>query len=156
MKSLILLAAFVALGGCATVIRGAKDTVKFESQPPGATVSAESISTDKIGPIVCTAPCKLELKRKREWKVDFTLEGYKPASGVLTPKVTGGGVASGVGNVVAGGIIGIGVDAGTGANLDLKPNPMIARLAPADSAEESVVVSRSDEKAMAEKDAPAQ
>lgn len=154
MKSIALLAAFVALGGCATVIRGAKDTVKFESEPPGASVSAESISADKIGPIECTAPCKLELKRKREWKVDFALDGYKPVSGVLTPKVTGGGVASGLGNVVAGGIIGIGVDAGTGANLDLKPNPMIAKLAPVDSADDSVVLSKSDKKTEPEKAEP--
>ncbi|WP_433951857.1 hypothetical protein [Brevundimonas diminuta] len=35
---------------------------------------------------------------------------------------TGGGVAM-VGNVLAGGIIGAGIGAGTGAMLDLTPNP---------------------------------
>lgn len=140
MKRALLLAALAAAAGCATVVRGTKDTSKFESTPAGATVTVESISADKLGPFTCVTPCEMELKRKRDWNVVFSLEGYKPATGQLTPKVTGGGVASGAGNVIAGGIIGIGVDAGTGANLDLRPNPMIARLAPVDSPDASVVV----------------
>lgn len=126
--------------GCATVVRGTKETARFESRPAGATVTAESISEDKLGPFTCVTPCELELKRKRRWAVQFELDGYQPVTGALTPKVTGGGVASGAGNVIAGGIIGIGVDAGTGANLDLRPNPMIAELSPAGSAEPSRVV----------------
>lgn len=140
MQKLIIGAALASLCGCATVVRGAKDTARFESDPAGATVTAESISKDKLGPFTCVTPCELELKRKREWNVEFTLDGYKPVTGTLVPKVTGGGVASGAGNIIAGGIIGIGVDAGTGANLDLRPNPMVAKLAPADSAEQSVIV----------------
>ena len=129
-----------SLGGCATVIRGTKESAKFESTPPGATVTAESISSDRLGPFTCTTPCELELKRKREWSVQFNLDGYKPAEGVLSPQVTGGGVAAGAGNVLAGGLIGIGVDAGTGANLDLRPNPMVAELVPLNSDGDSNVV----------------
>ena len=140
MRRLLLSVALTTLCACATVVRGAKDTAKFESDPAGATVTVESISDDKLGPFTCVTPCELELKRKRDWNVVFTLDGFKPATGTLTPKVTGGGVASGVGNVLAGGIIGIGVDAGTGANLDLRPNPMVARLTPTDSTEESMIV----------------
>ncbi len=146
MKKVILLAALAATAGCATVIRGTKETSKFESAPSGATVTVESISTDKLGPFTCVTPCELELKRKREWKVEYTLDGYKPVTGQLVPKVTGGGVASGAGNVIAGGIIGIGVDAGTGANLDLRPNPMIAKLALADSADGSAILLDDDAK----------
>ncbi|OFW98698.1 MAG: hypothetical protein A3E78_12715 [Alphaproteobacteria bacterium RIFCSPHIGHO2_12_FULL_63_12] len=115
-------------------MRGTKDNAAFESRPSGATVTAESISEDKLGPFTCVAPCELELKRKRTWAVEFTLEGYKPASGLLKPKLTGGGLASGAGNALLGGIVGVGIDAGTGANLDLRPNPMIAELEPLDSA----------------------
>lgn len=159
MGYLAAAAAAVACAGCATVVRGAKDEAKFESEPSGATVTVESISSDKLGPFDCKTPCELELKRKREWNAVFTLEGYKPAKGVLRPKVTGGGVASGVGNVIAGGIIGIGVDAGTGANLDLRPNPMKARLAPVDSTAESTIMSEeeieAEEKARKSGKAPA-
>ncbi len=151
MKRVILLAALAATAGCATVIRGTKESSKFESTPAGATVTVESISTDKLGPFTCVTPCELELKRKREWNVVFTLDGYKPATGQLVPKLTGGGVASGAGNVIAGGIIGIGVDAGTGANLDLRPNPMIARLAPVDSPDDSVIVMEEETKAKKDK-----
>ncbi len=148
MKRLVLILSVVASAGCATVIRGTKETSKFESTPSGASVSVESISADKLGPFTCTTPCEIELKRKRDWTVVFTLDGYKPVTGTLEPKVTGGGVAAGVGNVVAGGIIGIGVDAGTGANLDLRPNPMRARLEPVDAAAASMILPEetSDEK----------
>jgi hypothetical protein len=145
MWKLIIIASVLPLAGCATVLRGAKDTAKFESEPPGALVTVESISEDRLGPFDCVTPCEMELKRKREWNVDFELDGYKPAHGVLSPKVTGGGVASGFGNVLAGGIIGIGVDAGTGANLDLRPNPMQAILAPEGSDQRSYVLTGDDD-----------
>jgi len=140
MKAVIIVSAALCAASCATVIRGTKETAKFESTPSGAEVTAESISTDKLGPFSCITPCELELKRKRDWKVVFAKDGYKPVEGVLEKKVTGGGVASGAGNILAGGIIGIGVDAGTGANLDLRPNPMIAELAPEASADISRVL----------------
>lgn len=151
MRTVIVFAAALTTVGCATVVRGTKDEAKFESDPAGATVTVEAISSDKLGPFDCKTPCELELKRKREWNVVFTLDGYKPATGILKPKVTGGGVASGAGNVIAGGIIGIGVDAGTGANLDLRPNPMKARLAKVDSGADSYVLT--EEQLEAEKKA---
>lgn len=144
MKYMFLILAGIATTSCATVIRGAKETAKFESTPSGATVTAESISTDKLGPYTCVTPCEMELKRKRDWNISFELDGYKTAEAVLEKKVTAGGVASGAGNVLAGGLIGIGVDAGTGANLDLRPNPMIAELALADSEKLSIVLADPD------------
>ncbi|MHA7872129.1 MAG: translation initiation factor 2 [Hyphococcus sp.] len=133
MRTALIVCAALGAASCATVIRGTKETAKFESIPSGAEVTVESISTDKLGPFSCITPCEMELKRKRDWAVVFVKDGYKPVESVLEKKVTGGGVASGAGNVIAGGIIGIGVDAGTGANLDLRPNPMIAELAALDS-----------------------
>ncbi|MEL7487392.1 MAG: hypothetical protein AAGJ87_09290, partial [Pseudomonadota bacterium] len=59
---------------------------------------------------------------------------------VLKAVPTAGGVTSGAGNVLAGGLIGIGVDAGTGANLDLRPNPMTATLAPEESEQASEII----------------
>ncbi|WP_425408367.1 hypothetical protein [Hyphococcus sp.] len=140
MKYILLLAAWLSVSACATVVRGTKDTAKFESAPEGAMVTTESQSEDMLGPFTCVAPCELELKRNRTWKVDFELEGYKPVSALLKPVVTGGGVAAGVGNALLGGIVGVGIDAGTGANMDLRPNPMVAQLAPVDSDVESTVV----------------
>lgn len=140
MKYAFLLGAAFLSCSCATVVRGTKDTAEFESLPTGATVTTESLSEDKLGPFECVTPCRLELKRKRTWVVDFSLEGYKPASGLLKPQVTGGGLAAGAGNALIGGIVGIGIDAGTGANLDLRPNPMIAELEPLDSPKASRIL----------------
>lgn len=140
MKNLFLIAFAMFCCSCATVVRGTNDTARFESTPEGASVTVESVSEDKMGPFDCIAPCEMELKRKRTWRVDYALDGYKPVSGLLKPEVTGGGVAAGAGNALIGGLIGIGIDAGTGANLDLRPNPMIALLEPVDSPNPSQIL----------------
>lgn len=139
---MLLAAAAFAASGCATVMRGTDDTVDFESTPAGATVTAERITENDDNPISCVAPCKLELSRKRDFNVTFELEGYKTAKAKLSSLVSGAGSAGFLGNALIGGVIGAAVDAGTGAAQDLKPNPMIARLAPLDSEEESVVVDK--------------
>lgn len=140
MKQLLIIAAILSVGGCATVVRGTKDKVKFESEPTAAKVVVESVDKDKLGPFDCTAPCSLKLKRNRDWNVVFSLSGYKDAKGYLKSKPSGGGVVSGLGNALAGGIVGMGVDAGTGAMHDLYPNPMKAKLAPLESSEDSSVI----------------
>lgn len=140
MKTTMLVIAALAASSCATVIRGAKETAEFESSPSGATVTVSSISADQLGPFSCVTPCELQLKRKRTWEIEYTLDGYQTARGILRPVVTGGGVASGAGNVFAGGPIGIGVDAGTGANKDLRPNPMIAEMAVAGEEQPSRII----------------
>ncbi|MEZ5928956.1 MAG: hypothetical protein R3C55_10845 [Parvularculaceae bacterium] len=140
MRFFLLAAPALLLCSCATVVRGTDDTARFESTPSGADVTAESISKDKMGPYNCVTPCELELKRKRTWRVDFALEGYKPASALLKPELSGGGLAAGAGNALIGGLVGVGIDAGTGANLDLRPNPMVAELEPLNSPEPSRVL----------------
>ena len=64
----------------------------------------------------------IKMPRKSEFVATSTLEGYQLATVTVTNKVsTGGGVAM-AGNVLVGGILGAGIDAGTGAMLDLTPN----------------------------------
>lgn len=144
MKKLIQAAAAAALAasGCATVIRGTDDEVDFVSTPSGATVTAERVTENDDNPVSCVTPCKLELSRKRDFNVTFELEGHKPAAAKLSSLVSGEGGAGFLGNALLGGPVGAVVDAGTGAAQDLKPNPMIAQLAPLDSDEESVVVDK--------------
>lgn len=125
---------------CATVMRGTDDKAQFESSPTSANVVVESADAEKLGPFNCVTPCNLELKRKRTWRVDFSLDGYKPVTGLLKPKLSGGGFAAGAGNALIGGLIGVGIDAGTGANMDLFPNPMIAELEPITSTVESRIL----------------
>ena len=51
-----------------------------------------------------------------------------PAEVHVQAKVKGGGVAAGLSNVLLGGVVGLGLDANIGANLDLKSNPVAVTL----------------------------
>ena len=138
-RTLLIGALVVSTIGCSTVTRGTKQGVKFFSEPPGAQVTIvrakkENTSWD------CITPCELQLSRKRDFNVTFELDGYKPVTARLASRLGAKGAAAAVpGNFLAGGGVGFLVDAGTGANMQLKPDPMRARLAPVGSAEESVV-----------------
>ena len=46
----------------------------------------------------------------------------------MSGEVVGAGAAGVAGNVLLGGVIGIGIDAATGASKDLKPNPVEVEL----------------------------
>lgn len=104
------------LGGCATITRGKAEEVSFTSNPSGAKV------VTNIG-FSCTTPCKTEIARKQPFQAVFTKGKQRKAVNVVT-QVQGGGTAAGVGNVIAGGLIGLAVDANSGATLDHVPNPV--------------------------------
>ena len=57
-------------------------------------------------------------------------EGYEPQIVPLTKDVSGSGGAGFAGNLLLGGLVGMGVDAATGAAMDHKPNPVIVTLQP--------------------------
>lgn len=124
----ITLAAFaaiiVSISGCATVTRGTKDVLEVETTPSGA----QAMTTN--GYSCASTPCAIKMPRRSEFDVDITKAGYKPARVHVTSKVSGAGGAGMAGNVLVGGIIGAGVDIGTGAMLDLVPNPVKVALEP--------------------------
>jgi hypothetical protein len=68
----LVAAASLALGGCATVINGTSQDVKFQSDPGGAQVKL-------TGGQSCTTPCEVSLKRRTDLRADFSKTGYKPA-----------------------------------------------------------------------------
>src|SRR5687768_14933831 len=119
-----------ALSGCATVINGTSQNVAFDSDPHGAQVTLTN-------GVSCVTPCKIELKRKRDLRADFALEGYEPTY-VLVQSKTGGAMA---GNILAGGLIGGVVDASNGATNFLSPNPLAVRLARLGSGQEAMLLS---------------
>ncbi|MCP8938973.1 translation initiation factor 2 [Alsobacter sp. SYSU M60028] len=111
----------LALAGCATVTRGTTNQVTFTSEPSGAEVKT-SIGHG------CTTPCTIEVPRKSEFVATFSLEGYKPAQVPVATRVAGAGAAGFAGNVLVGGLVGMGVDAATGATYEHFPNPVSATL----------------------------
>jgi hypothetical protein len=121
-KTLSVLTLAVAASGCATVIRGTKQDFHIETDPPGATATLSTGQT-------CTTPCTLRLPRKEAFDVTFSMDGYQEG----TAHVTSGWSRAGtqtfvVGNIILGGLVGMGVDASNGATRDLNPNPLVATL----------------------------
>ena len=107
-----------SLSACATVTRGTTQAFTVESTPPAAAVKTSTGFT-------CPAtPCTFKLPRKEAFEVTVSKPGYKPATAQVLSKVAGAGAAGLAGNVIAGGIIGMGIDATSGAMKDLLPNPL--------------------------------
>ena len=75
-------------------------------------------------------PCSLDVERSDELDVTFLKPGYRPAMVPVRTKVAGAGAAGMAGNLLAGGLIGVGVDAYTGAAMVHTPNPVSATLVP--------------------------
>jgi len=114
----LILSGLVILSGCATVTRGSKDVLEIKTTPAGAQVQTSN------GFSCSSTPCAIKMPRRSEFVVDITSPGCKPMDVNVTHKTADGGAAGVAGNVLVGGIIGLGVDAATGASQDLVPNPV--------------------------------
>jgi PEGA domain len=122
MRCFILLMAF-ACSGCATITRGSTDQIQITSDPQGAFVRTSMGQQ-------CSTPCTLSVGRKDEFSITYSMEGYEPATLDVKTAVAGSGAAGFAGNVLLGGVIGMGVDAATGASLEHVPNPAFMTLQP--------------------------
>jgi hypothetical protein len=124
MRVLVLLCGTLALGGCATVVRGTTEEVAVQTEPPGA----EARTSNGFG---CPAtPCAINVPRKDPFILTVTKAGYQPEQVTVNTTIQGGGTAGLVGNVVSGGIVGVVVDASSGAANDHVPNPVVVTLKP--------------------------
>ncbi len=112
----VVLAAAVSLGACATVTRGANTAWQVNTLPQGATVRTSN------GRVCDSTPCALEMPRRSTFTASITRPGYKPVQLAVTNHVTAIGALAFVGNGVIGGIPGAAIDLFTGATLDLTPN----------------------------------
>lgn len=113
----------VTLAGCASAVRGTTETVSIQVTPNDAVVTTD------IG-MNCVGSCDIEVKRKKEFTVRATKEGYEPAEQFVSTSVSGRGATGMAGNILLGGIVGVVVDSSTGAALDHSPNPVILNLNP--------------------------
>ncbi|MBI5426529.1 MAG: PEGA domain-containing protein [Opitutae bacterium] len=110
--------------GCATITRGTTEQFKVESNPSAASVRLDSGETG-VTPVTFTVP------RKRDLIVTVSKEGYETVTRTVGTKIAGKGAAGLAGNALIGGVIGIGVDAVSGASLNHEPNPLVVNLQPA-------------------------
>lgn len=107
--------------GCATITRGTTQALTIDSTPIGATVSLSNGER-------CETPCTLTLKRKYPLAVELCKSGFRPVLTQVHSQIAGSGAAGMAGNVLVGGLIGVGVDAASGATKDLRPNPLAVTL----------------------------
>lgn len=119
--SVIAVATACLLTGCATVTRGTTNQVQITSDPVGATVRTS------LGH-ACVTPCTLQIDRKSAFSVVYSMRGYSDQTIAVNTQLAGGGAAGFAGNLILGGIVGMGVDAATGATLEHIPNPVHAVL----------------------------
>ncbi len=97
----------------------------IESEPSGAVVTTSMGLSGKT-------PCTFKVSRKGGFVVTIEKEGYETVRVQVDSQIAGAGAAGMAGNVILGGLIGAAVDAGTGATLQLKPNPIQVKLVPID------------------------
>lgn len=127
MRILGIVALCALAGGCASVTRGTTENISMASTPSGA----EAVVSGLEVPTTCTTPCSVVVKRNADVSVTFQKEGYVPQVVQLTKDIPATGAVGFAGNILAGGLVGMGVDAVTGAATDHKPNPVIVTLQPA-------------------------
>jgi hypothetical protein len=121
-RALLIAAVAASSAACATVTRGTSEAWTVETDPSGATVKTTA-------GFACDAtPCTFKMPRKSEFDVTITKAGYKTVSTHVTHQTAGAGAAGMAGNVIVGGLIGVGVDAVSGATQEIKPNPLVVKL----------------------------
>lgn len=120
MKKTIIfssLALVLLVSGCATIVSGSKQNVKFSSNPSIATIFIDEVEVGKT-------PFEIKLARKSEHSVMIKLEGYQTYETKLTKKFN----AWYIGNILFGGLIGVIVDPITGAIYNLSPDQINAQM----------------------------
>ncbi|MBK6704134.1 MAG: PEGA domain-containing protein [Caulobacteraceae bacterium] len=123
MKTAVLLASLVTLASCATITRGTTEAFVVYTVPAGAYVR---LST---GQECNSTPCTFaRIPREAEFTVEIRKEGYRTVTANVSHQTSGQGGAGMAGNVLVGGIIGLAVDANSGATQDLVPNPLTVHL----------------------------
>ena len=110
------LGACLMFGGCASIVSGQNQSVSVTTQKNGTDVAGAkcTLSNDK-GTWYTTSPGSVMVRRSyNDMMVNCALDGSDP--GILSVKSSTKGMA--FGNILFGGIIGVGVDMSTGAAYD--------------------------------------
>ncbi|WP_282604298.1 hypothetical protein [Pelagibius sp. Alg239-R121] len=109
----VLAASAFVVSGCATVIKGTDESISVITEPEGATCTL--VREGKTVGVVNPTPGSVEVDRdKDDVTVNCVLEDYEDSYEVVSAEFSG----YTVGNVIAGGLIGVAVDAASGANSE--------------------------------------
>lgn len=117
--ALATLSLLIALSGCATIIHGTTQDIGVTTDPAGADLLLD-------GQQHYFSPATITMKRKHDHMLEISKEGYKTEM----VDIRGDMSLAVVGDVLAGGAIGYGIDAATGAQRRLVPEKIALPLRP--------------------------
>jgi hypothetical protein len=111
MKAVAAIAALgVALSGCATIIKGTHQSISVNTTPVDG---AKCTLVNSEGTYYVTTPGTVTVdKTKSDLQIDCTRDGYAPGHAVGVSHFNG----TTAGTILLGGVIGLGVDAASGAD----------------------------------------
>ena len=108
------------LSACATITKGTSQTVAITT--PGVADATCTLTSSTVGTKVVTTPATITLEKGRESvTVRCTKECYTDGSGVIASDFE----AMTMGNIILGGVIGVGVDAASGAMNKYAPEAQV-------------------------------
>ena len=113
----------IQVSGCASIIKGSTAAINVTSPP---VTGANCVLSSSQGNWQLSTPASVTVERSKEdIQVRCTKEGYQDATAIIPSNFEGWTV----GNLIFGGIIGVGVDAATGAMNDY-PNAFQVPMTP--------------------------
>ena len=119
-----------ALSGCASVIKGQSEEIAITTPP--ATGASCTVKNSR-GEWTVTTPAAVTVKRsKHDATINCTKDGYQEASATIPSNFE----EWTLGNLLLGGVIGLGVDAGTGA-INKYPSTFAVPMSPSKAASSS-------------------
>jgi len=116
---IVLITCAFLLTSCASIINGTTQEISVGSSPAGAEVYID-------GELAGYTPTKVEVTRKESHLVTLAKPGFHTQNVSLQPVMS----AAVLGNVIAGGFIGWGVDAVSGAQYRICPETVNVNLDP--------------------------
>jgi hypothetical protein len=102
----------VTLTGCGAIFNGTRQTIQANSAPSAATIEVSPTDEEY------TTPASMSLERKSNYVLTFSKEGYTSAKFNIQRKLSGGILVL---DVLFTGLLGVIVDAATGAWYNLSP-----------------------------------
>lgn len=112
----VALTTMAALSGCATITKSSSQTVTIDTRPPGATCTLTR--GGKRFAIVNPTPGAISVEKSSDAiSISCTKEGYLETAGTLESSFQ----AMTFGNILFGGLIGVAVDAASGAMHEYEP-----------------------------------
>ena len=117
MRFLAILSILPVVTGCATMTRGTTQVVAINT--PGVPGATRTLTSSSVGSQTALTPATITLQKGRDnVSVHCTKECYQDGAGVIASNMEG----MTAGNIILGGVIGIGVDAASGAMNSYTPD----------------------------------